>query len=196
MLFDALRDCYTAAGDAIGTRGRFRLGVRKVTRIRRSTRWQRRLPQALSTRPTSAAAVRCSIIRTKRVLADLERIAARGYQRLGNWSLGQIAKHQAVAMTTAVDGFPGRVAWPIRAFAQLFIKRKVLNEPMRAGVKLPAKFAKVLVPDTTGDAEGIEALRTATHRLQTEPQRHPTAFSASSHPPNGTSCCSTTRPCT
>jgi hypothetical protein len=110
------------------------------------------------------------------VLADLERIAARGYQQLGNWSLGQIAKHQSVAMTTAVDGFPGRVAWPIRAFAQLFIKRKVLNEPMRAGVKLPAKFAKVLVPDTTGDAEGIDALRTATHRLQTEPQRHPHGF--------------------
>ncbi len=110
------------------------------------------------------------------VLADVERIAARGYQQLGNWSLGQIAKHQAVAMNTALDGFPARVAWPIRAFAQLFIKNKVLNGPMRAGVKLPAKFAKVLVPDPTADGEGIEALRAALRRWKAEPQRHPHGF--------------------
>lgn len=110
------------------------------------------------------------------VLAECERFAADGYRQLGNWSLGQVAKHLSAAMTTALDGFPGRVAWPMRIAAQILFKKKVLSGPMRPGFKLPPKFAKALIPDTTGDAEGIEALRAVVRRWKTEPQRHPHGF--------------------
>jgi len=110
------------------------------------------------------------------VLADVERLSASGYRQLGNWSLGQIAKHIAAAMNTALDGFPGRVAWPVRTMARLLYKNKVVNGPMRPGFKLPPKFAKALIPDTTGDQEGIEALRTSIRRWKSESQRHPHGF--------------------
>ncbi len=110
------------------------------------------------------------------VLAECEQFAASGYRQLGNWSLGQVAKHLANAMNTALDGFPGRVAWPLRLAAQFLFKKKVLRGPMRPGFKLPPKFAAALIPDTTGDAEGIEALRTAVRRWKSEPQRHPHGF--------------------
>jgi hypothetical protein len=110
------------------------------------------------------------------VLADAERLAATGYRQLGNWSLGQVAKHLSAAMNTALDGWKVLPAWPIRRLARFLYKDKVVRGPMQPGFKLPAKFASALIPDATADAAGIEALRTAVRRWKTEPQRHPHGF--------------------
>ncbi len=55
-------------------------------------------------------------------------------------------------------------------------KKKVLRSPMRPGFKRPPEFAAALIPDTTGDAEGIEAVRAAVRRWKSEQQRHPHGF--------------------
>ncbi|HEY4308825.1 MAG TPA: DUF1569 domain-containing protein [Pirellulales bacterium] len=110
------------------------------------------------------------------VLADCERLAAGGYQQLGNWSLGKIASHLAAAMATALDGFPGRVSWPMRTVARLVFKNKAIAGPMRPGFKMPQKYAVVLMPDTANDAAGIDALRTVVRRWKNDPQRRPHGF--------------------
>ena len=110
------------------------------------------------------------------VLADVGHLAARGYRQLGNWSLGQIARHLAMAMKTALDGAEAKAPWPMRIVAQLFIKNKVVRGPMKPGFQLPKKFAPSLVPDATADEEGIEILRATVRRWHTEPQRLPHGF--------------------
>jgi len=110
------------------------------------------------------------------VLADAERLAASGYQHLGNWSLGQIARHLATAMKMALDGAPVTAPWPVRFVARLMYKNKVLRGPMKPGFQLPPKFASALIPDPTADQAGLDALRTAVRRWKSEPQRHPHGF--------------------
>jgi hypothetical protein len=110
------------------------------------------------------------------VLADVERLAAGGYRQLGNWSLGQIAKHMSLAMNTALDGAKVHAAWPVRMLARLLFKNKAVEGPMKPGFKLPPKFAPSLVPDATADKDGIDALRTAVRRWNKEPQRLPHGF--------------------
>lgn len=109
------------------------------------------------------------------VLADAEHLAAGGYRRLGNWSLGQVAQHLAKAMQSGLDGAPAQMPWVARFLARLFIKNRILRGPMQAGFKLPKKFVG-LMPDTSADREGLEALRTAVRRWKNEPQRHPHGF--------------------
>lgn len=110
------------------------------------------------------------------VLADVERLAAGGYRQLGNWSLGQIARHLAAAMNSALDGPAVKAAWPVRMLASLLFKNKVIQGPMKPGFQLPPKFAPSLVPDATADNDGIDILRKAVRRWNTEPQRLPHGF--------------------
>lgn len=110
------------------------------------------------------------------VLADVERLAASGYRQLGNWSLGQIAEHLALAMGSALDGAKAQAAWPIRLLARLFVKNQLVRGPMKPGFQLPPKFAPALLPGSPADQQGIEALRTAVRRWKTEPQRYPHGF--------------------
>ncbi len=112
------------------------------------------------------------------VLADVERLAAGGYRQLGNWSLGQIAGHLALAMTMALDGSKSQMAWPIRFLARAFAKNQLVRGPMKPGFKVPSKFSTALIPDPdlAADVEGISSLRTAVKRWKTEPQRHPHFF--------------------
>src|SRR5262249_4795512 len=81
------------------------------------------------------------------VLADAERLAAGGYQQLGNWPLGQMCEHLTAAMNMALDGSKVNAPWPMRVIARLIFKPKVLRGKMTPGFKLPPKFAAVLVPD-------------------------------------------------
>jgi hypothetical protein len=108
------------------------------------------------------------------ILADLDHLAeAPEVRTLGNWSAGQIFQHLAVAFTCSIDGFPFHLPAPVRFLFRLFLKRAVLNKPMSAGFRLPAKAATKLVPLPIGKEEGLENLRRAIHRLQTEEQRSP-----------------------
>ena len=109
------------------------------------------------------------------VLADAENLARRGYQRLGNWSLGQICMHLALAMKAGIDGAEARAPWPIRWLASRFFKDKTLAK-MKAGFQLPKKSAVYMVPRATADQEGLAELRRVIERWRKETRRHPHAF--------------------
>lgn len=108
------------------------------------------------------------------VLADADRLSAGSVKTLGNWSQGQIYRHLATAFNGSIDGFPDAFPWHIRFMARLFKKRIMAGE-MPPGFKLPAEFAKAVLPEPTAPDVGLAELRAAVGRLQKESHRakHP-----------------------
>ena len=109
------------------------------------------------------------------ILADAERVAAGPHRTLGNWTAGQVFRHLATVMNGAIDGVPTRPPWYIRTMARL-MKKWILSHTMRAGIKLPPDAAAHLVPPATTTEDGLNMLRRAIHRLQTETKREPSPF--------------------
>src|SRR5579871_5129950 len=110
------------------------------------------------------------------ILRDAEQLSKREVHTLGNRSFGQILRHLAIAMNMAIDGSSLRAPWYMRMMARLF-KRKILSAPMTPGFNLPADAEALLWPP--GDpsvAEGLEELRRAIRRLETESKREPSPF--------------------
>jgi hypothetical protein len=127
------------------------------------------------------------------VLAEAERLAARPYRKLGNWTLGQILMHLALAGEKSIDGTIAGRAWlfikgaggkltrprwfvrlaakPFSLFVQWYLRR--WGPP--PGIRPPACFWKELAPITPGeglrDEEGVAAYRRAIGRLKTESPR-------------------------
>lgn len=110
------------------------------------------------------------------LVADAERLLAGGYERLGNWSLGQIAMHLSNAMRMALDGPSMMAAWPVRMIARVFFKNAALRGPMKPGFKLPKKAAVLLPDGKISDDEGVAALRDVVARYEREPLVHPHPF--------------------
>ncbi len=79
------------------------------------------------------------------LLADADRLSSGDVKTLGNWSPGQIFQHLANAYNGSIDGLPGGFPWFIRAMARMF-KKKLIGGPMPAGIKMPAKLAKAVMP--------------------------------------------------
>ena len=106
------------------------------------------------------------------LLAEVDRLHAQPYRRLGNWSLGQMCVHLARLMHECIDGFtfgPPRV---VRWLAPLF-KARLLRRGFPAGMTLKGPAAQALSPPPVSDSEGVQRLRDAVQRLQSEPQRQP-----------------------
>lgn len=109
------------------------------------------------------------------ILADVEKLNGAKLRSLGNWSPGQILKHLTVPMLWCLDGAPLRAPWYVRVMSW-FMKGWFLRNPMPAGFKLSADFAKELLPPPATWEDGLQALRSAIQRMKTEPQRHPSPF--------------------
>ena len=109
------------------------------------------------------------------ILDDAEGLAKGKVQTLGNWSPGQIFKHVSIIMNQSIDGSPLKLSWMLRLLGKL-MKRRFLGGPMPPGFQLPASSAAVLVPPPTSFEEGLQCLRSAVHRLQTETTRAPSPF--------------------
>jgi Protein of unknown function (DUF1569) len=103
--------------------------------------------------------------------ADVERLrdAAGGgdgqgsVQSLGNWSLGQATQHLARFMTSSIEGFHGAPFFlrPMGMMMQLFMGRKLLDNPPPAGIRLPEKtpfFPDAEVSVEAGVAELLAVL--------------------------------------
>jgi hypothetical protein len=98
------------------------------------------------------------------VLADAGALSAHGYERAGQWGLGQICHHLAAAMEQSLDGFPSLLPWPVRLVARWFVLKKVLrHDPFRRTVAAPVYL---LPPDTNDDPSGLARLRVAIDRLK------------------------------
>jgi hypothetical protein len=98
------------------------------------------------------------------VLADAGALLTKGYERAGNWGLGQVCNHLAATMELSLDGFPSLMPWPIRVAARTFAFSKVLrHEPFRRTAAAPAYL---LPPESDDDRAGVERLRAAVARLK------------------------------
>jgi hypothetical protein len=87
---------------------------------------------------------------------------------VGQWSYGRILQHLADSLNKSFDGFQYRAALPIRLVARLFLKKRLLNEPMSAGFKLP-KSQEALLPDNSQPVDlAVENLRKAIARFERE----------------------------
>src|SRR5690242_16722942 len=70
------------------------------------------------------------------VLAYVRKLADGPTKQLGNWSLGQICRHLAVAMDSAIDGPAFKPALWLRV-AGPFFKKRFLAQPMPSGFQVP-----------------------------------------------------------
>jgi len=109
------------------------------------------------------------------VLREAEQLAAGKYTTLGNHSYGQILKHLAIGMTASIDGGITPAPWFVRWLAPLF-KKKIIRGPMSAGFNLSPTAESELWPGETSTADGLDALRKAIRRLETETTRAPSPF--------------------
>jgi Protein of unknown function (DUF1569) len=105
--------------------------------------------------------------------ADVERLArAREVRVLGNWSSGQVLQHLTIVRNNSIDGAPPMVPWIVTQMLRIFVKKRVLAEPMSAGFQLP-KGAKSLIPEPIAWDIAVQNFRKALNRLQTETERKP-----------------------
>jgi hypothetical protein len=115
--------------------------------------------------------------RLEDILADVDRLAnSREIRTLGNWSAGQIFEHVARVMDKSLDGSDNNLPAFLRFIFRWTMKQRVISKPMGAGLKLPEKAGVELIPPPTSLEDGLAHIRSVIHRLQTEPNRAPSAF--------------------
>jgi hypothetical protein len=109
-------------------------------------------------------------------LTDARRAVRDKAGTTGNWSLGRILEHLAIANEKSIDGFGFQVPLPVRLIAATFIKKRVLEQGLKPGVKLPQRGAAVLVPEEIDAEAALEHLCHSVERLQSETKRSPHPF--------------------
>jgi hypothetical protein len=101
------------------------------------------------------------------VVAELGRLRQGGYQKGGNWSLGQICQHLGIFVRGSMDGFSGpRPPWYVRLFAPLFVRWMLKKRRMPEGVKIPAHLQPE--PDAD-DAQEVQELKDLLQRFEKHP---------------------------
>ncbi|MCB1193193.1 MAG: DUF1569 domain-containing protein [Leptospiraceae bacterium] len=64
------------------------------------------------------------------VINDIENLYAKGYTKLGKWSLGQMCQHLSFYLRGSLDGFGFKLPWIIRKVFGRFLLRKQLANPV------------------------------------------------------------------
>jgi Protein of unknown function (DUF1569) len=99
-------------------------------------------------------------------LADADRMAARGAQTIGNWTLAQIFDHLARSMTVAVDGTTALFPAPAR-FVLRLLRTRIISRPLKPGFRCPRALAEILKPaDDLETGEGLQKLHAAARRFE------------------------------
>jgi Protein of unknown function (DUF1569) len=110
------------------------------------------------------------------LLADAERAVNNHSTTTGNWSLGQILEHLAIANDKSIDGFGFNAPWPVRTIGRIVFKKRLLEKGLTPGFKLSPKAAAVLVPGETDSVAALAHLRKSVERLKCEQKRSPHPF--------------------
>ena len=110
------------------------------------------------------------------VLADAERAVEVKAETTGNWSLGKILEHLAIANEKSIDGFGFQAPLPVRMIAGTFLKKRFLKNGLKPGFQLPKRGAQVLVPDEINADAALHHLRHSVARLKSEAKRSPHPF--------------------
>lgn len=128
----------------------------------------------MSTQTTDRRTV--SYASLQEIVDDATRLTAAEAPTTGNWSKGQIFEHLARLMDRTLDGFDFKMPWPIRMIGIYYFKPRIIKHGMKAGFQLSGAPKKALSPDPVEDQAGLEHLKAAIHRLETESQRHASPF--------------------
>jgi hypothetical protein len=103
------------------------------------------------------------------VVADAENLLAKGYEKVGNWDLAQVAGHLAEWMRFPVEGFPKApllirpVLWLVRITAGRRMRENILATGFPAG----GRTMPETVPPPGGDpAAAVARLRQSVERLK------------------------------
>jgi hypothetical protein len=109
------------------------------------------------------------------VVSDAQRAVRDKAGTTGNWSLGQILQHLALANEKTIDGFGFQAPFPVRMIGPLF-KKRLLERGLTPGFQLSKKGSQALVPGETDADAALERLRHSFQRLQAETKRSPHPF--------------------
>lgn len=98
------------------------------------------------------------------VVAELDRLHAKGYEKTGNWDLAQVCNHLAYFIDGSLDGATYKVPWIFKAlFGRLVLKRILSQRRMKVGVFTPQKP----LPQPGGDeAAAVARLKQCIQRFQ------------------------------
>jgi hypothetical protein len=101
------------------------------------------------------------------LIADVEALQTRGYQKLGNWSLEQCCDHLSAMMIASLEGFQ-KVKLPFlvhlaKPFGGLIRKRMLKTRSIPAGFKGPDAF----LPGPAPDPAAIEKFVALCRRVET-----------------------------
>jgi hypothetical protein len=93
---------------------------------------------------------------------DARALLDRGYDRLGEWSLGQACAHLSSVMTACIDGFPqppGAVKLPLWICRNTLARSRVGKAWLtRAVTGSIATFPQMVPPEAITDADGVARL--------------------------------------
>lgn len=95
------------------------------------------------------------------MLRDARRLVAANAGATGEWSLGQIIQHLAMALNASVDGFGFTLPWPLRIVGRYVIKGRILRNGMQPGIQLPAAAVPALAPPAIDPATALRNLELA-----------------------------------
>jgi hypothetical protein len=85
----------------------------------------------------------------------------------GNWTSAQIVQHVGRVIDYSIEGFPTPKAPLLLRIAVRLMRRKVLRDPWKPGIKLPPRFARLAPePRVTWD-EAVDAFRATMVKLDT-----------------------------
>lgn len=98
------------------------------------------------------------------VMDDVRGLQATGYERAGNWNLGQCCTHLAIAMDLSIDGFPATLPPPISTLNHWLFFNVSWAPKLLGKVRFPS-FPKAVPTTPVDDDVGVARLVTAIDRI-------------------------------
>ncbi len=103
------------------------------------------------------------------ILNDVEYMAAGDPPRsTGNWTSAQIVQHVGLTIDFSIEGFPVPKAPLLLRIACRLLRKKLLRDPMKPGVTLPPKFARLRPQTRVTWDEAVDGFRVAMTKLDTK----------------------------
>lgn len=94
------------------------------------------------------------------VVAEIERLEQTGYEKAGQWSLGQICRHLSYYMRGSLEGFDFKLPWLVRKLVGRPVLRRLLKKgEIEPGNRtIPASVPPVDTDEARAIAEAKELL--------------------------------------
>jgi len=96
----------------------------------------------------------------EQVIAEVDSLLAQGYEKSGNWSLGQICWHMRLTMQSNMSGYPTWMVvlgFPLRPLLRFFGLPRLLAGTSPAGIPTAGMLAPA---NAMADAAVVDASRT------------------------------------